>query len=98
VGLKKLPFDGGLCHHIADFDHKGLINLPLIRRLCLIKPTLTTVGLKELPLVGGLHLEWTLIVQRIEMTSQEDKAKSKASNQQVNHDVQDLPESWKILH
>jgi hypothetical protein len=33
-----------------------------------------------------------------EMTSQEDKAKSKASNQQVNHDVQDLPERWKILH
>jgi hypothetical protein len=32
------------------------------------------------------------------MASQEDKAKTKALNQQVNHDVQDLPERWKILH
>jgi hypothetical protein len=32
-----------------------------------------------------------------EMASQEEKAKSKASNQGVNHNVQDLPERWKIL-
>jgi hypothetical protein len=33
-----------------------------------------------------------------ETTIPEDKAKSKALNQQVNHNVQDLPERWKILH
>jgi hypothetical protein len=33
-----------------------------------------------------------------ETMSREDKAKREASNQQVNHDVQDLPERWKILH
>jgi hypothetical protein len=32
-----------------------------------------------------------------EMTRREDKAKSKALNQQVNHYVRDLPERWRIL-
>jgi hypothetical protein len=83
---------------------KGLINLPLVGvgGLCLIKQTLTTVGSQ------GTAPHWRTLSKMdfdsstghkdvTETTSQEDKAKSKASNQQVNHDVQDLPERGKIL-
>ncbi len=103
VGLKKLPLFWRTLSSIADFDRKGSHSPAPCWRTLSHEADFNHSGSQETTPCWRT-LSWkdfnhsTGCQDVTVMKSQDDKVKSKASDQQVNHNVRDLPERWKILH